>query len=147
MKVEIEIPDGHEIDQITFKPIVKPLPKTWEELETVKGFYIDEYRDVEAYLGNPPSLHNKNIFATKEQAEASIALAQLSQLIRVYNNGWEPDWGDKTEKKHAIYFHFDLLQIATIYNSRNFLTFKTTKLAEHFLINFKELILIAKPLL
>lgn len=146
MKVQIEIPEGHEIDQITFKPIVKPLPKTWEELKEVVGYYISSDSIAEDCFVKADD-YGKNVFATKQQAEASIALAQLSQLMRVYNDGWEPNWNKKHETKHAIYLHDESITHGVAYNSRIFLTFKTNELAKQFAENFKDLILIAKPLL
>jgi hypothetical protein len=47
---------------------------------------------------------NSNTFFSKEQAEAAVALAQLSQLREVYRQGWVPDWTDGSEK-HCILFY------------------------------------------
>lgn len=97
----------------------KELPKSWEEL----------------------NLHI-NAFATKEQAEASIALAQLSQLLAVYNDG-------KTELTHYIRIKkgCNTIKIFSISGLTNFLSFKDYETAELFLKNFRSLILTAKPLL
>ena len=47
---KIVAPEGYEIDrekstidEIVFKEIKKQLPKTWEELNTIKGWYVDSY--------------------------------------------------------------------------------------------------------
>ena len=83
---------------------------------------------------------------TEEQAQASIALAQLSQLIAVYNDGWVPDWKDG-DCKYNIEGYEDKFLIENRSSWISFLTFKTKPLAELFLQNFKDLITIAKPLL
>ena len=53
--VQIEVPQGYEIDQdkstftnIVFRPIKeKELPKTWEELQRVEGCYVDNNSGIE----------------------------------------------------------------------------------------------------
>ena len=74
-------------------------------------------------------------------------MAQLSQLIQVYNDGWTPDWSDVTQYKFVIYYYKD--EIETSYNcsESKFLSFKTDELRSKFLENFRDLIEQAKPLL
>ena len=125
---------------------VKELPKTWEELVSIKGYYVNGATSKAVQHESATSVYDKNIFATKEQAEASIALAQLSQLLKVYNDGWEPDWNDNVGK-YTIFFREEKIKIADAYATRSFLNFKDRKTAELFLENFSELIHTAKPLL
>jgi hypothetical protein len=125
----------------------KESPKTWEELIKINGFFVDS-DSCSLEVNNKTSLlGNRNIFATEEQAEASIALAQLSQLKKVYNGDWEADWEDSIQLKYVIYFYHNNPSIARMLNSSEFLSFKDKKTAELFLENFKELILKAKPLM
>jgi hypothetical protein len=151
--LKIEIPQGYEIDKekstfenIVFKLTKKELPKSWEELEEISGYYatgagsaINEYKTI-------TTSNNKNVFATKEQAEASLALAQLSQLLAVYNGVWVPDWSDN-ETKYHIRFLYDGVEVHECFVVQHFLSFKTKEIATQFLANFKDLILTAKPLL
>jgi hypothetical protein len=125
----------------------KQLPKSWEDLEKIKGCYVDRY----SYVKHTDSdcftnENNKKVFATKEQAEASIAMAKLSQLMKVYNDGWEPDYLDE-KAKYGIGYFGEILKVVIIYSTRNFLTFKDQETAVLFLENFRELIETAKPLL
>jgi hypothetical protein len=153
--LKINIPEGYEIDKaqstfenIVFKPTVTALPKTWKELDRIEGYWANGFSRVEnTGLADIRCLDiNRNIFATKEQAEASIALAQLSQLIQVYNDGWVPDWNDGEYKFNIEYYECKLsIEQRSSYSS--FLAFETKELAETFLNNFKDLITIAKPLL
>jgi len=122
------------------------LPKTWEELEDIEGYFVKSSSVVSNFSTCDAVLRNKNIFATKEQAEASIALAQLSQLLKVYRGGWLPDWKDDNYK-YAIQFSQDVLEISSLVCSNAFITLPTKELAKEFLNNFSELILKAKPLL
>jgi len=96
--LKIEIPNGFEIDkdnstfeQIVFKEIKKQLPESWEELKNISGYYSNDFSQINQDFNINTCEQNKNYFATEEQAKASIALAQLSQLRKVYRNGWVPD--------------------------------------------------------
>ena len=109
-ELKIEVPQGYEIDKekstfekLVFKKVEKELPKSWEELDIVKGFYVNSLSEI-AGTGEETCAeeYNRNTFPTKEEAEACIALAQLCQLRDRYNDGWKPDWKNSTETKHII---------------------------------------------
>jgi hypothetical protein len=123
----------------------KELPKSWEDLKEIEGYYTGANCCI-GFAGCNTYKENKNTFATKEQAEASIALAQLSQLIKVYNDGWEPDWTDD-EFKFCIYFIRNSITSQSLQNIKVFLSFKDAEIRDLFLENFRELIETAKPLL
>jgi hypothetical protein len=154
--LKINVPDGYEIDKeqstfenIVFKEIEKELPKSWEELEKLDGYYVSTH--AESIKLTCPSItrdDNRNIFVTKEQAEASVALAQLSQLREVYRQGWAPDWGDGTIKKFCIIPLEKELKIDIRWRTCYFfLSFQSEEIAKQFLENFKDLIDKAKPLM
>ncbi len=150
--LKIEIPQGYEIDKekstfesIVFKEIKKRLPKNWEELDRVHGYYIQSNSRVNQSSVSATD-ENTNVFATKEQAEAAVAIAQLSQLMKVYNDGWNPDWNDD-EFKYCIYFIRNDIRKESLQNSRTFLSFKDEEIRNLFFENFRELIEQAKPLL
>ncbi len=150
--LKINIPEGYEIDQaqstfenIVFKPVAT-LPKAWKGLKEINGYCTTSLSKITRVIGLSVINDNRNVFATEEQAQASIALAQLSQLMHVYNDGWIPDWNDG-EYKSIIELYEDRLVIETKASWISFLAFKNEQLAELFLENFKDLITIAKPLL
>jgi hypothetical protein len=152
-QVKIDIPEGYEIDKdnstfelIKFKEIKKQLPKSWEELERLDGCYVSLNSGLMQDYGFSLNYSNKNIFKTKEQAEASIALAQLSQLRDVYRQGWTPDWNDGKIKSCIVFYKNDL-NIDSYHSSNNFLSFQSKEIAQEFLDNFKDLIIKAKPLM
>lgn len=126
--------------------VKKELPKNWEELVKIKGYYSNSDCDIQESNIKWAHKSSKNIFKTYEQAEASIAIAQLSQLMAVYNDGWLPNYND-CNFKYIIYYNKEKPIITNVFNGRAFLTFKDRKTAELFLENFKDLILTAKPLL
>jgi hypothetical protein len=124
----------------------KELPESWGELGYIQGYYVAPSSYVSDY-NNIAANSNKNTFATKEQAEAAIAMAQLSQLMKVYNDGWEADWNNYNQLKYCIGFTRENLEIDNWIDYRQFLAFKDQETAELFLENFRELIKQAKPLL
>ena len=151
--LKIEIPKGYEIDKekstfenIVFKLTKKELPKSWEELKGIKGYYVTLNSNVVNVDGHTHE-DNKNIFATKEQAEASIALAQLSQLREVYRDGWVPDFTDDDENKFCITFHQNKLCSETLTSRASFFSFQDPETRDLFLENFRDLIETAKTLL
>ncbi len=149
MNFKIEIPNGYEIDKqkstfenIVFKKIEKKLPEKWSELETIDGFYVNRCSEIhraDCYVG----IANQNVFKTKEQAESSITLAKLTQVLAVYNEGWEQELH---EDGYIIYFVNNDLKIYLNCNPF-FLKFQSEEKAELFLKNFKEDIIKASPLL
>ena len=151
---KIQVPEGYKIDKenSTFEKIVfkkvDDLPKSWEELEFIDGFFVSSLSDI-AKIGNNTTNdeNNKNVFPTKEEAEACLALAQLCQLRDRYNNGWKPNWEDYNETKYCIEFCQGRIETIDRVNCHKILTFKTEELRDKFLENFRDLIERAKPLL
>jgi hypothetical protein len=116
----------------------KQLPKSWEELEVIKGFFVQN--DSVIWNADPLKVvpSNQNVFATENQAKSALAMAKLSQVMTVYNDGWVADWSDGNKLKWCILFVQKNLKIHTSFLSKHFLTFKTKKLAQEFLENFRE---------
>lgn len=158
-EVKISVPEGYEIDKekssfekIVFKEVKKELPKSFSDLKIIDGFYVDDYSNIEpcSPVYENAGTYNGNVFPTKEEAEACLALSQLCQLRDAYNG--EPlakwcDWANTHQTKSVIYYSANT--IATSYNheTKRTLAFKTAELRDEFLNNFKVLIEIAKPLL
>ncbi len=156
-EVTISIPEGYEIDKekstfekIVFKKKEQSLPKTWEELEIIRGWYVEDCADI-TMLDPKDSRtdtghYNRNVFVSKEQAQAAVALAQLTQLREVYRQGWVPNWADGKEKYCIVFYRNDFEK--NYYTSYNrFLSFQSPEIRNEFLENFKDLIMRAKPLL
>lgn len=110
--LKITPPAGFEIDKtnstfecIVFKAIEPELPKRWEDLKELNGFYIGELCDIKEFKYDS-DVHNvddcKDVWPTRELVEASIALAQLCQLRDVYNDGWVADYKNGNTKPTII---------------------------------------------
>ena len=153
-EMKIQAPEGYEIDKenstfenIVFKKIEKELPKSWEDLKILNGYYVNDSSEVDIFESYTTDEYNKNVFPTKEEAEVCVALAQLCQLRDRYNDGWKPDWEDYNETKYCIEFCQGRIETVDRVNCHKILTFKTEELRDKFLENFRDLIKIAKPLL
>lgn len=150
---KIQVPEGYEIDKekstfekIVFKKVEKEFPKSWEELHMIKGWFVENGSGIHEFENCFTISKNRNLFPTKEEAEACLALAQLCQLRDRYNAGWKPDWTDNIEK-YVIYFHAGEIYSGYSYRAQDVLYFKTKELRDKFLENFRDLIETAKPLL
>lgn len=152
--IKIQIPEGYQIDiansnlekgDIKFKKVENTLPTKWEDLEEIKGYYVTPQCYISEVSGKGDSM-GRNIWPTRELAQASVALCQLVRLRDIYNGGWVPDYVDEYSK-YAIRSIHEKCDILTYTSLRNVLTFRTVDLARQFLTNFKDLIEKAKPLL
>ena len=151
---KIQAPEGYEIDKekstfekIVFKKVENELPKSWEDLYEVGGWFVDFQSKVVTSGSMRTADSVKNRFPTKEEAEACLALAQLCQLRDRYNEGWKPDWEYEEEVKFNIFYSRNSIVKSTCYMSNTVLVFKTEELRDKFLENFRDLIETAKPLL
>ena len=151
--IKINIPEGMEIDkekstfkEIVFKAIEKKLPKSWKELEIIKGYIINSDSYIEECVKCSTVESNKNILPTKELAKAVLALEQLLQLRDTYNNGWEVDWCDSTTKYNIVVSENKIEKGCGRY-IQYIMAFKTEELRDKFYDNFQDLLEIAKPLL
>lgn len=125
----------------------KELPNSWEDLGSVVGWYVDANLLVANKIDTYTSDLSRNVFSTKEEAEASIALAQLTQLMKVYNDGWKPDWTDENQAKYCIekWGGTDVI-ISINYQSMRLFAFEDFWQAQKFMKNFEDLIIKAQPL-
>lgn len=153
-EMKIQVPEGYEIDKekstfekIVFKKVENELPKSWEDLGVIRGFYVNAHSEARDFECCTNKDSNKNTFPTKKEAEACLALAQLCQLRDRYNDGWKPNWKDDNQFKWCIDFFQDVVRKTAILFVRRTLTFKTEELRDKFLENFRDLIETAKPLL
>ena len=150
-ELNIIAPEGYEIDKenSTFEKIVfkkiNELPKTWEDLKYISGAYISTFSNINTINSMKTDSSAKNIFPTKELAEAALALAQLLQLRDRYNGDNEGFIFNKNNYCISVYnYNIDKSWNAQIHRV---LAFRTKELGDEFYNNFKDLIEIAKPLL
>jgi len=142
---------GEQICQ-TSNPYKPKFPK-WEELGQIKGWYVDDSSELDSISFDAGSLLldpcDKNVWPTKELAEASLALSQLAQLRDYVNGDWKPAWTADYTTKYIIYCNTS--GILDCYEGENitqhFLAFKDAETRDGFLEAYRDLIEVAKPLL
>ena len=154
----IQIPEGFEIDKdkSTFECIVfKETPKKpvriskWEDFGKIKGYYITSASGLEAATSNLASnLWNyRNVWPTKELAEASLALCQLMRYRDNWNEGWVANYTNDNNVKWSINLQNGILGVYGWSETQHILAFETKDMAVEFGRTFNTLLEIAKPLL
>jgi hypothetical protein len=152
--LKINVPEGYEIDKeqstfenIVFKEIKNELLKSWDELRSITGYAVEDRGRISVFNLADTVKQNRHVFRRLEQAEASIALAQLSQLREVYRQGWKPDWTDEGSDKYCIRYYSLEATIDCLLTIECFFSFQSREIAEQFLENFRDLMEQAKPLM
>ncbi len=136
-----------QLEQIQNSVKAPELKNNWEDFGLINGYYVNSDSEIIGADYFDSVSQNKNIFPSKEEAEACLALSQLLQWRDKYNEGWKPDW-DKCEVKHIIqYFNNSGPNKSRVLYQRTLLSFKSEEIRDKFLETFRDLIEIAKPLL
>lgn len=127
---------------------IKPkLPKKWEDLKELSGFYITANSDIYNVVGIKQSDKDKNTLPKKELADAMLAMCQLLYLIDIYNDGWVPDWVNAGCMKFVITNVNGKLRTGIVSSVSHPIAFKNSDVRDEFLTNFRDLLEIAKPLI
>lgn len=129
--------------------VKKELPKSWDDMKNISGVYVTSFSNLGQVINKANDETKLNIFPTKAEAEACLALSQLCQLRDAYNGEPLADWCDWTvsSTKYVIGISKGLpIQDACTHYSC-ILAFKTKELRAEFHNNFYDLIKIASPLL
>ena len=147
-KLEIEIPEGHEIDQeksnlekglIIFKK-KKSRPMRFEDVDTSNACGL-RFK----WEGRDDSIRIKRGYGIE-----FIALNKLIWLRDEWNEGWAPDWASLEEVfvigNTCILGSGELMSVYEC-DVRMVFAFKTEQTAKAFLEQFRELIEQARPLL
>ena len=151
--IKITPPEGYEVDkkkstfeEIVFKKIENSLPMSWEELGVIEGSFVSSNSIIDDLCMTNAVDINQNLFPTKEEAKAMLAMAQLCQLRDRWNDGWKPDWEDGTVKYCIVSFK-NVVYKDSYYNTSTPMAFETEELRDKFMETFKDLLEEAKPFL
>jgi hypothetical protein len=124
------------------------LPKTWDEVRirregAISGYFLSEHGNVVDSTGYNTE-YDFNNFLTKQHANSALAMAQLSQILDVYNNGWQASWESSiistSNAKYCIARYCNHIKMTTYYTRHAFLSFKTPEIRDEFYKNFKNLV-------
>lgn len=158
MEQTIVIPEGYKLVQVSateyrIQKEERILPKTWEEFCKLSPFIKKEEHFINSSSciiansnGSRDPIVDANMLPSKDVAEAILTLCQLIQLRDYYNNGWKADWNNDRFDKYCIGFENEEISTSVRCANRSVLVFKTEKLRNEFLKNFKDLIVKLKPL-
>ena len=162
-EIVISAPKGYEVDKdkSTFEKIIfKPIKanRQWSDFprDQINGYFINSISQVCKFANTRDQdgvMHShKNIWPTKELAEAVLALCQLTQWRKYYlasNNysDWKPDFSNSMKSCWCIVVSIQQICVLQISITNNILSFPSNKMAEEFKTEFKELLETAKPLL
>lgn len=144
-ELNIEIPDGCEIDieKSTFVFKEKEV-KSWNpEGKIIDGAYILPDSSISNVRITYKNQKDKNIFASKKEAESALAMAQISILIK-YDKRYggvitDKEW-DIQNTKRAIVRNGSKIEIIPVSYWFHFLAFHTREQAELFLREHEDLI-------
>ena len=152
----INIPEGFEIDKeqsndrrIVLRKIEDRV-KSWEE-------YCEKMKDKDSYYFNEvvyeikPSKFRVNPilseFVDKEDVEALVAFCKLRKMRKQWIGKWKPDWMNEDQTKFTIISSKNKIDdsISDFINSP--MSFPTKEMRNEFIVTFRDLLEIAKPLL
>lgn len=140
LKVETEEQKKELIKALNKMEFRKELVKSWEGLETVRGFWIGARSGIEEVILRSTKINNLNIFKTEKQAKKSLAMAQLSQLMADANGDWVADWGVSGQNNHCVIRNDKELKIFSLFRCYEFIALKDRETAEHFIKHHERLI-------
>lgn len=153
MKPNFVVPPGYKVDKerSTEKEII--ITKVddafvWESLKNISGYKISENSEILEVKEEKGNRNNKNIFPTFEEAKACLCLSQLLHFRNLFNEDWKPNFKNLREVRYNIIIKANKPQVVENRSTEErVLTFKDEETAKEFLRNFKDLIIIARPLL
>lgn len=155
-EVKIQIPDNYELvkdgDNYVVREMQDP-PRSWEEFCERYPIQLGEikldsicniYRFEKSTIRRP---HNdRNVYTSKEEAEAFLALMQLRQLRKAWVGDWEHTKYNGDDYAYIVNIK-NKLGVGHLVSTNSILTFPTEEMAKDFLICFGDLCETAKILL
>ncbi len=124
---------------------LKPVKNEWESKfsgNCIEGYYISSLSTVNS-IRSECSDEDKAIFKTEKQAKATLAYAQLTQLMALpeYNGNWIADWTNGNESKYCIVPVGDELKLEVFFEFKQNICFRNKAIAELFLSNNYDLLM------
>lgn len=130
-------------------PEKKELPNSWEEWIKQNPMVKDEY-----FIGISSDIHHieemnringidNHLIDTQKDAEAILALIKLKRLRDTYRQGWEPNYGDHSDK-YVITYYKTAITCDMFMHYNAILSFQSADIRDKFYANFKDLIEQAK---
>lgn len=83
---------------------------------TVPYYYINKYEIIKNY-GLDHSICCQDCSISENQLKKVLAINQLMNIAKYYNEDWEPDWDNKDEKKFYIQYYEGKYDVDYLYNT------------------------------
>jgi hypothetical protein len=100
--------------------------------EKVDGFYLDHDLNKITKVARVAHDERFGVAYSEEQAKGMAAFCELSQILPIFNEGWNPDWS-KNYEKWCIKTTNLGINVTGYNHIPHFLAFKTKEKAELFL--------------
>ena len=148
----LTIPDHIEYDldrsNLSIGVIVRKEKDTawlaWHEKGRISGHSITASSNLASREVTERELDHRNLFATRDQALASMAVSQLTQHLKDINKGWVSVDG---ELRYCIRSTNQHLWYCLQSQANSFLSFQKESTAKKFLVVYRKLIEEAAPIL
>lgn len=149
-EVKIVPPEGYEIDKenstfecIKFKPIKKSKLSDYNGQFVIEGYIINSMAEITRKLVCPNRQDNKHVFATERQAKSALAMAQISQIMKLDERFGgvvtDEEW-NKQINKYVIRRIEDTYDFYIYRSNYQFLAFHTEEQRDLFLQENEQLI-------
>ena len=127
-KVNDLIKDDHIPSNEKLKEI-----NTWYDLGKIGGYWVDADSEIVPLADNSEiAIEHKNVFPTKQDAESSLALAQLLQIRKAMVGDWVPEWDNTDQRKWCVSIRMNYIEIVIFLSVYHELSFPTYAMAENF---------------
>lgn len=149
-EVKIQVPEGYEVDKVnsTFE-CIKFKKKTevciWEDIKCISGIYIDSSSKLITAHGCLRDYMDKNLFYSEKHAKASLALAQISQLMPYYGGEITDEEWENSDLKYCIGVRKNSIELYTTIRLKDLVVFRTKEQRDKFL-SFPENVQLVKDL-
>src|SRR5574344_30003 len=160
IKIQINIPDGKKlvgtkVENGVIIPIFEnkevELSRTWEEWcaknKSNKFVYIRKDSEIKTFIVAVDEvldpIQDRNSIKGVSRAESFLALMQLMNLRDEYRQGWEPNYGDHSDK-YVITYYKTAITCDMFLHYNAILSFQSADIRDKFLEDFRELIEQAK---
>ena len=133
-------PSRENRDWSTF--YVEPEVKKWEDIKYIKGYYIDDFSDIQ----NIEKLEqiipaHKNLVTSEKICKSMLAMAQISQLMPYYGGEvTDEEWKNKCCKYVMYHGKKNKILLSETTEYYEFLAFHTSKQRDSFLENNRQLV-------
>lgn len=151
ISIKVDIPEGYEIceKESTLENIVlkKKVEDKRKKLGKISGYYISPTSSIIELMHNEPAnVKNRNLYPTKELAQASLSISELLQYYFKEYKDFHPDFTDKNSK-YIICVIKNIVSLQQTENKNAVFVFEDYDSAYAFYTEHKELFEQAKLLL